>query len=338
VNGAGERSSLEVERDALVSLAAPPSQRERLPLVPIGQALTELAELTRDRKGRASRLLVLERLVRAASRLGREQLIVNENESLRSLLEILVVQAPVEHPQSLEDGINALERALIMVEGLPMADAYRRFAEMTRTTLALKDFEVFAPTCNDTLTQTVHGHVARVITAEFFSELAFDRFEAWLDPKSWPTLCSWFFEHMDGLPPPHPPPPWVQWFDETVVITGGVRWTTRLRFEHKRRPNELLTEYRLRDGTDAPGEPEGAPAEPEAQLLVDEGFLRAQRFAGQQPGFISRLTMRKVAKFVDDDLNAWTSLMCDEGWLPLAIEMAAAAAEAAASDDPDDNG
>jgi hypothetical protein len=342
VNGAGERSPLDVERDALVSLGAPPSQRERFQLVPVGQALTELAELTRGRARRSSRLLVLERLVRAAGRPGNDLVGVENAGGLRDLLDALLeVDAGIHDPSAREGGVVMLEEALVSGAGLDPADAYRQFIETTQTNAPLRDiivlqkYEVFAPTCNDTDIEEVEGHVARKITAEFFSELPFDRFASWLDPESWPALCPWFFRQMDGIPPRNGAPSCVQWYDETVEISAGVRWRTRLRFNHRVFSDELVTDYRLRLPNEA--DPPGAPPEATAHLVVDQGFLSAQQLAGPQQGFVSRLKMVKIADFVDDEIDSWTTLMCDTFWLTLAIEMANAAAEAADPDEPDDN-
>ena len=71
MNGAGERGPLDVERDALVSLAAWSAGQERFQIVSPSQALTDLADLTRRGERRSSRLLVLERLVRAGGPAGR---------------------------------------------------------------------------------------------------------------------------------------------------------------------------------------------------------------------------------------------------------------------------
>ena len=180
--------------------------------------------------------------------------------------------------------------------------------------------------------------MAREVTAEFFSELAVRPLRAVARPRVVAGALSLVLQ-ADGR---HPSSArrratWVQWYDETVEIAAGERWTTRLRFNHRAFYGSSSAPTTGCGCRTSAGIPPGHRPRPTANLLVDEGFLVAEKFTGQQPGFMSRLTMVKIADFVDDEIDAWTTLMCDTFWLTLAIEMAEAAAEAAAGpDDTDD--
>jgi hypothetical protein len=352
-DAARERTPLEIERDALVSIAAWSAGQEHLAPVELETALADLAELTKKGTRQSPRLVVLERLVRAAARRG-EEFLAAESSGRQGLLGALIEAAPddaarvpnpdtavIDVPRSLED-IDVLEGALRGNANLVPAVAYRNFAASARITLALQPHETTAPSCDDSEPDRPAGGVAaNMVSAQFFSARPFADFGQWMDPTAWHGLCPWFFDSMVPLIPAAQqiaPVPnlhlggWRQSFDETVLLVPNDPWTTCLHFTHLRSASDLHTDYRLAQHADAPEHfpalPSGAFAPPPhpVHLIVDHGFLAAEDdpFAGAP--LTTRVTLTKITKFVDADYDKWTTLACDTFWLDLAMAMADAAA------------
>jgi len=351
-DAARERTPLEIERDALVSIAAWSAGQEHLAPVELEKALADLAELTRKGTRQSPRLVVLERLVRAAARRG-EEFLAAESAGRQGLLGALIEAVPddvarvpnpdtavIDAPRSLED-IDVLEGALAGNASLMPAEAYRNFAAGARITLALQPHETTAPSCDDSEPDQPAGGVpANMVSAQFFSTRPFADFGQWMDPNAWPGLCPWFFRSMAPLTPAAQqiaPVPnvhlggWRQSFDETVLLDADEPWTTCLHFTHLRSASDLHTDYRLAQQADAPAHfaaaASGAFAPPHpVHLVVDHGFLAAEDdpFAGAP--LTTRVTLTKITKFVDAEYDKWTTLACDTFWLDLAMAMADAAA------------
>ena len=359
-DAARERTPLEIEHDALLYLAAWSARHERVlerlerEGMTLESALNDLAALTASGQRRSPRLVVLERIVRAAAR-RTEEFLAAENAGGRQQLHGALIDAVpddvgrvpgtdtsvIDIPERSE-GILRLDEALKGNDGMEPADAYRSFATKAATVLALHAHEKAAPACDDTkVTETGGGIRAREVNAMFFSDRRFTVFEKWLDPNAWHSLCPWFFRGMDALttaPVKVPPVPgvhlggWNQPFDERVLLALDDEWTTCLQFDHLGTTSELITTYELAQPLDAPSHfvevPGGGFAPPHPlHLVVDHGFLRAEDVQDTQPPPTkARLTLSKIVWFGNPDYDEWTSLACDTFWLDLAMAMADAAA------------
>lgn len=330
VAGEERGGSLDHERQALLEVAAWSAGVESDVFGPehevnISATLRTLAKLTIDGARTAPRLVLLERLVRAASRRG-DEFLAPDNEGLRILLNALIEEGG-RRGDDVSDALETVERSLRMVNGINTVDAYSTFANQgNQVALQMQTHEVHAPACDDTGVYTSStGITAPSVETSFYSEVPFDEFETWMDPESWPQMCPWFFTGMKliGTKQVGANGGWRAIYDETVELIPGEEWVTRLRFEHKRRSTEHRTEYRL----PLTGEvPPNAPTAPTQHLIVDHGYLSAQRSDWKYEGFVSKVTLAKTAAFADGALAKWTSIMCDTFWMDLAIAMAHTAA------------
>jgi hypothetical protein len=346
------------EREALVSLMAwsvgldRPDLVERFVTIQPDEALRLLASLTRNRTRESPRLVLLERLARIASRRG-EELLAIAADPLRELFSALVEAVPEDTeglPPSpilgelppVDDPVEALMTAFERVAADAPAVAYAGFAVNATAPLALRahESEFEAPRCDDSEETDPEGGLAgRTVAATFFSRLEFDKFESWLDPEAWPSLCSWFFDKMIPVRPKQNLPlgGWNAVHDEVVLLDPATPWTTCLFFfGSAATQTELRTTYRL--ATPKDGEPGDGVADhfspgpgPDHTLhvIVDNGVLIAQEWTVAGPDIKSKLSLSKTVAFTDDDLDDWVTVLCDTFWLDLAIGMADKAAHEA---------
>ena len=347
---------MEIEREALVSLMAWSVGLDRFVTLQPDEALRALGALTRSRTRESPRLVLLERLTRVVSRRG-EELFAIAGDPLRELLSALFDNRDFDNEglppapglgelPSDDDPVEVLTRALERVArdgpANAPADAYAIFAREAASPLALRAYEseFEAPRCDDSEESEPEGGLAgRTVAATFLSRLEFDKFESWLDPEAWPSLCSWFFDDMIRIRPKQNLPlgGWNAIHDEVVLLDPATPWTTCLHFFGSVAiATELKTTYRLATPDD--GEPgddvtrhfsPGPGPNHTLHVTVDHGFLKAEEWTVAGPDIKSKLSLTKTVAFTDDDLNDWVTVLCDTFWLDLAIGMADKAAHEA---------
>jgi hypothetical protein len=189
-------------------------------------------------------------------------------------------------------------------------DGIFRFSTQERTFAA----------CNDEqqvwkLTPDGQPVLSRLIVAEFWSELPPAAFREYVQPKNWPSCCT-FWESVVGLPPPDGPE--VQtvdgydWdFAETVnIITQTLTVPLHIGFRELPDHSRIWTRFNL----------SGPNYTPAVQVDVDTGTVSAE-LASNGPA----QTLVKATKYVhwryDTQLDL-TAQACDFGWCELMEEMA----------------
>lgn len=319
-----------LERDALLSLAvASYPQRDRIQsvlkesgnvdLLAPDEALQQLAESVRRKRLAVPRLMVLNALVRLATRRGGE-VFAEENEAMGDLLDALVQDAQPNMDMDLAGATEELRRGLMRLENADTAfAAWDMFEPVATRTLALTDDERWGPRCTDELSVTSKsGVVAAQVSSEFWTDRTPEQMAGWADPQTWPD-CSIYFRSMEPhpkgstqpVPYAGPPEGWDGTFLEVVDAFLGHRLETPLRFMYRKElPNAVWSTYELAD-------PQGT-----ADIVIDEGFLEARLKPNGPPGRPTHVRTLKVIRFRDDQLQEFVTLACDTFWTEAAITMA----------------
>jgi hypothetical protein len=320
-----EDAATAAERLALVSLAAWSDGGEELlaalsrssdtKLLQPDDALMYLAEATASGTRRVPRLVILDLLVRLAHRRG-EQFFSPDLPGRERLFFALGREIEVQPGAGVAAGdiSKALQLTLQSTFGLPgLRMAWHQFAERMSEPMALTSYEVNKPMCDDRV--EVDG--ARAIETEFFTDMSVEDLTYWADPRHWPH-CSVYFEamhrkgklkHVDGG--------WDGTFVEVVSCVPGKSLETPLEFCYREADDgsEVHTTYDLAEG-------------PTDDILVDNGFVKAEHDTSGPDGTQTRVSALKIIKFTDDSVQQWTSIACDTFWTELLIDMCTDCGEA----------
>jgi len=182
--------------------------------------------------------------------------------------------------------------------------------------------------CNDEqqvwkLTPDGQSVLSRLIVAEFWSDLPPAAFREFVQPKNWPSCCT-FWKSVNPLDGPEvPTTDGYDWdFEETVsIITETLTVPLHIGFRELPDHSRVWTRFNLLSG------PNYTPA---VQVDVDTGTVSAESVQGA-----SSSTLVKATKYVhwryggQPDLTAQA---CDFGWCELMEEMAYGCASGFAPD------
>jgi hypothetical protein len=175
----------------------------------------------------------------------------------------------------------------------------------------------FKPGCNDSVAYSEDGRDIPTIVSRFWSFASVEALARYVDPRNWPQLGSHYWREMTAV-------------DGPVPVENGYEATFR---EIVALPTGPITAYLDVTYTSTP-EFAALRYSENPSRLQDVRFDRGWVFATsetQSPGNPSTLVhATKSILFADADLNSFTGLACDNGWVDLMIQMAHADEAAAA--------
>jgi hypothetical protein len=313
---------------ALNAFSAPdvaPELRSKLRYTDPDDAIQRLASAVEQGTLRVPRLLVLDSLVKLASRRG-DQLRTREA-ALDKLLEALVRQArgrEAEVGAEAEVGTavltvrGALESVASLSDVASPPDPWKVFVLQAGDALGLSQAEIDKPRCNDAGIVKKGNLKARALTVEFHTDASPGDLRHFCDPRRWHE-CSAYQKEMTkwsgaGAKPDEDRPPdgWRRDLFETVQLAPGFELQTPLRFTHTiQDPNDpswVHLDYALIGETE--------------DIEVDEGALDVRRVTTGKHQGRTRVSAIKAIRFKDDLLDDWTSIACDTFWMDLVIKAA----------------
>jgi hypothetical protein len=279
-------------------------------------AILTLASAVEKGTLRVPRLVVLDALVRFASRRGDE--LAARDEAFGRLLEALVTDA--RGPEAdLSGAVSTVRAALGSVASLSgLASAphpWQVFAQQAAGPLQLTEAEVEKPVCNDRQVVVKGPHKAVGVTVEFHTDASPGELRHFCDPTRWHE-CSAYQKPMTpwpgGIdqvgPGPHG---WRRDLLETVQLSPGKDLTTPLRFtygiEDENDPDWVHLDYLLLEET--------------YDILVDEGALDVRRVTSGKHQGRTRVSAIKAILFTGL-LAEWPTVACDTFWMDLVIDAA----------------
>jgi hypothetical protein len=319
---------------ALNAFSAPhvtPGLRSKLRYTDPDDAIQRLASAVEKGTLRVPRLLVLDSLVKLASRRGDE--LRTREASLDTLLEALVVQArgleEAEVGTALLTVRGALESVAFLSGFKSTPPPWKIFVLRAGDALALSRAEVEKPLCNDAGCVKKGNLKARALTVEFHTDASPVELRRFCDPRRWHE-CSGYQKKMTpwtgaGAEPDEDRPPdgWRRDLLERVELAPGLELQTPLRFTHSiqdpKNPRWVHLDYLLIGETD--------------DIEVDEGALDVRRVTAGKHRGRTRVTAIKAIRFKDDELDRWTSVACDTFWMDLVIDAAVGCLRAGAAID-----
>ncbi len=288
--------------------------RDRLSFLAPDDAMEALASAVEDGTLRVPRLLVLDALVKFASRRGGE--LQANDAALDALLEALVKRAGV--PKTgVRDSVVTVRRALDSVSQLGEAgEPWPVFASQATVALSLTQAEIEKPQCNDTEV-VVKGDLEAVgVTVEFHTDAKPGDLRHFCDPTRWHE-CSAYQREMtrwEGPGAVHEERPngWRRDLVETVDFSATKTLVTPLRFT-----------YTIEEGAD----PDGVHLDyvllaETKDIVVDEGALDVRRVTSGNHKGRTRVSAKKAIRFKDPVLASWPTIACDTFWTDLVIAAA----------------
>ena len=298
--------------------------RDHLRYADPDDAIQRLAAEVEKGTLRVPRLLVLDSLVKLASRRGGEEL--RTREALDTLLEALVRQARGPEAEVTEaevtEAVSTVRAALDSVASpsrVPApSHAWEVFAQQAGAALQLSQAEIEKPLCNDAETVKKGNLKARAVTVEFHTDASPGALRHFCDPMRWHE-CSAYQKEMtpwtgDGAIDEQGPGPhgWRRDLLEKVQLSPAMLLKTPLRFtygiEDESNPDWVHLDYLLLEETN--------------DILVDEGALDVRRVTSGKHQGRTRVSAIKAVRFRNDMLDDWTSVACDTFWMDLVIDAA----------------
>jgi hypothetical protein len=325
---AGERRAQGSTVAALNAFSAPGAASElraKLKYADRDDAIQRLAAEVEKGTLRVPRLLVLDSLVKLASR--RPDELRKPNAALDTLLEALVRQArgpeaEAETEAEVRDAVLTVRAALNSVASLGVESTthpWEAFVQEAGPALRLTQAEIEKPLCNDAERVKKGGFKpATGVTVEFLTDASPDALRHFCDPMRWHE-CSAYQKPMEKLPggldqPGPGPHGWRRDLLEKVQLSPTMLLTTPLRFtygiEDENDPDWVHLDYLLlEDGT-------------QTDILVDEGSLDVRRVTSGKHQGRTRVRAIKAILFADPLLAEWTTVACDTFWMDLVINAA----------------
>jgi hypothetical protein len=309
---------------ALNAFSAPgaaPELRSKLRYADPDDAIQRLAAEVEKGTLRVPRLLVLDSLVKLASRRGDE--VRRPNAALDTLLEALVRQArgPEPEPEAeVGDAVLTVRAALESVASLSVESTthpWEAFVQEAGPALRLTQAEIEKPLCNDAERVKKGALEATGVTVEFLTDASPGALRHFCDPMRWHE-CSAYQQPMEkwpgGLDQPGPGPHgWRRDLLEKVQLSPAMLLETPLRFtygiEDENDPDWVHLDYLLLEGT-------------QTEILVDEGSLDVRRVTSGKHQGRTRVRAIKAIRFADPLLAKWTTVACDTFWMDLVIDAA----------------
>jgi hypothetical protein len=170
--------------------------------------------------------------------------------------------------------------------------------------------ETQRPFCDCSQTLIEEGYDAQGVVVDFRTGVPVAAMKRYADPNNWPN-CSTFFRAMDqqGARQPKGGPNWDATFEEIIDVVPGLTLFNPLRFEYRETPDGsfVRSDYKL--------------VVPTEHILVDEGFIEVREDTTTSPAG-SAVTVVKVIRFVDPEIQTWPSFACDLFWGDLSLDMA----------------
>jgi hypothetical protein len=280
-------------------------------------ALQALAGAVEDRTLLVPRLLVLDSLVRLASRRGEELGALDA--ALGPLLEALVRQAGVP-AADVGDAVVTVRGALDSVASLSGAGAphpWQVFARQAAGALRLTQAEIDKPLCNDSEVVVKGQYRAVGVTVEFHTDATPGELRHFCDPTRWHE-CSAYQHEMTpwndpaAIPDQIRPNGWRRDLVETVELSPNIMLVTPLRFTYtiqdQNNPAWVHLDYLLLGKT--------------KEILVDEGALDVRRVTSGKYQGRTRVSAKKAILFADPVLAKWPTIACDTFWTDQVIDAA----------------
>jgi hypothetical protein len=302
------------------SAGVDPDSRGELGYADPDDAILALASAVEKGTLHVPRLLVLDSLVRLASRRGGSELKARD-EALNTLLRALLAEA--RGPEvDLAEAVPAVRTALDSVASLNgMAGAphpWQVFTQQSGPALRLTQAEVEKPVCNDREVVVKGPYKAIGVTVEFFTDARPGELRNFCDPRRWHE-CSAYQKEMTpwtgaGARPGEDRPPggWRRDLLETVQLAPGKELETPLRFTHtiqdENDPTWVHLDYLLIRET--------------KDIHVDEGALDVRRVMSGKHRGRTRVSAIKAILFADPLLANWPTVACDTFWMDLVIDAA----------------
>jgi hypothetical protein len=293
--------------------------RDRLRYADPDDAIQRLAAEVEKGTLRVPRLLVLDSLVKLASRRGDE--LRKPNAALDTLLEALARQARgPEAEAEVEDAVLTVRAALESVASLGVESTthpWEAFVQEAGPALRLTQAEIEKPLCNDAERVKKGDLEAIGVTVEFLTDASPGDMRHFCDPMRWHE-CSAYQKPMEKLPggldqPGPGPHGWRRDLLEKVQLSPAMLLTTPLRFtygiEDENDPDWVHLDYLMLEGT-------------QTEILVDEGSLDVRRVTSGKHQGRTRVRAIKAILFADPLLAKWTTVACDTFWMDLVIDAA----------------
>jgi hypothetical protein len=302
------------------SAGVPSESRADLGYVDPDEAILALASAVEKGTLRVPRLLVLDSLVRLASRRRGDGLSAHDA-ALDTLLRALIADA--RGPEAdLTEAVPSVRAALDSVASMSnVAGAphpWQVFAQQSGPALGLTQAEVEKPVCNDREVVVKGPYRAIGVTVQFYTDASPGELRNFCDPRHWHE-CSAYQKEMTpwtgaGAIPDEDRPPdgWRRDLLEKVQLAPGKELETPLRFTYtiqdQNDPSWVHLDYLLIGET--------------KDIHVDEGALDVRRVtSGKQRGR-TRVSALKAILFADPLLANWPTVACDTFWMDLVIDAA----------------
>jgi hypothetical protein len=328
-NGAEERRAQGSTVAALNAFSArvPSDFRDGLRFTDPDEAIQALAAAVEEDTLRVPRLLVLDSLVRLASRRGEELGALDA--TLGPLLEALVRQAGVP-AADLGDAVVTVRGALDSVASLSGAalapPPWQVFARQAAGPLRLTQAEIDKPLCNDSEVVVKGQYRAVGVTVEFHTDATPGALRHFCDPTRWHE-CSAYQHEMTPWNDPAAitdqirPNGWRRDLVETVELSPKRMLVTPLRFTYtiqdQNDPAWVHLDYLLLRKT--------------GDILVDEGALDVRRITSGKHQGRTRVSAKKAILFEDAVQATWPTIACDTFWTDLVIDAAVGCPDAGAT-------
>jgi hypothetical protein len=318
-NGAEERRAQGSTVAALNAFSArlPSDFRDGLRFEGPDEAIQALAAAVGGDTLRVPRLLVLDSLVRLASRRGEELGALDA--ALGPLLEALVRQAGVP-AADVGDAVVTVRGALDSVASLSGAGAphpWQVFAQQAAGALRLTQAEIDKPLCNDSEVVLKGQYRAVGVTVEFHTDATPGELRHFCDPTRWHE-CSAYQHEMTpwndpaAIPDQIRPNGWRRDLVETVELSPYWMLVTPLRFTYtiqdQNDPAWVHLDYLLLRET--------------GDILVDEGALDVRRITSGKYQGRTRVSAKKAILFADPVQATWPTIACDTFWTDQVIDAA----------------
>jgi len=328
-NGAEVRRAQGSTVAALNAFSArlPSDFRDGLRFAGPDEAIQALAAAIEEDTLRVPRLLVLDSLVRLATRRGEE--LGARDAALGPLLEALVRQAGVP-AADVGDAVVTVRRALDSVASLSGAalapHPWQVFARQAAGALRLTQAEIDKPLCNDSEVVVKGQYRAVGVTVEFHTDATPGALRHFCDPTRWHE-CSAYQHEMTpwegpaAIPDQIRPNGWRRDLVETVELSPDWTLVTPLRFTYtiqdQHDPAWVHLDYLLLEKT--------------KDILVDEGALDVRRVTSGKYQGSTRVSAKKAILFADELQATWPTLACDTFWTDQVIDAAVGCPDAGAT-------